>query len=337
MTSRHAHSPIVLAVVLAIIFALGKLAFSFGATGTAPVVWPASGFALVAMLVLSPSIWPVVFLGTFLAYVDATGQIARSVVFGVGATIEAFVAAALVDRLAGGVSALGRSDSQLRVFAIVALVATPLGALLAAGADTTVGSPAWGSLGLTWMTTWLAHLSGTLVVAPFLALWCIGPFERVRWYRMLEGLLITSLVAIVALAVFGGILPPGGRNYPLEFLCIPFLIWAARLGRREAATAVLILCAIATWGTFHGFGPFARDTVFEALLLVQAYACVTAITGSVLASAIAEHRDDQEQLRQLATTDSLTGLANYRRLIEVLRARSAAAVRSRSCSSTWMV
>ena len=91
---------------------------------------------------------------------------------------------------------------------------------------------------------------------------------------------------------------------------------------------MLILSAVAIWGTLNGYGPFARDTAFEALLLVQAYTSVTAITGSVLASAIAEHRDAQEQLRQLATTDSLTGLANHRRLIEVLRAEIARSNRS---------
>jgi diguanylate cyclase (GGDEF)-like protein len=320
MLSRHAGSPIVLAVVLALIFALGKLAFLFGASDTIPVVWPASGVALVAMLLLGRSIWPVIFLGTFLAHVDATGQMARSVVFGLGGAIEAFVGAVLIDRMAGGAGALGRSDSQFRFFAIVALVSTQLSAALAAGADMTLGSVAWGHLGLVWITTWLGHLAGTLIVAPFLALWLIGPIDAIRWSQLAKVAIICPVIATVALAVFGGLLPPGGRNYPLEFLCIPFLIWAARLGKRETATAVLILSAVAIWGTFNGFGPFARDTAFEAVLLVQAYTCVTAITGSVLASAIAEHRDDQEQLRQLATTDSLTGLANYRRLIEVLRA-----------------
>ena len=328
MLSRHARSPVELAAALAIMFGLGKLAFLVGASTTIPVIWPASGFALVAMLVLGTSIWPIVFLGTFLAYVDATGQIARSVVFGLGGTIEAFVGAILIDRMAGGANSLGRSEAQLRFFAIVALVSTPLSAGLAAAANTTLGRSEWADLGLVWITAWLGHLAGTLVVAPMLALWFLGPFEKIRWVRALEGFLICVLIGVVAMAVFGGILPPGGRNYPLEFLCIPFLIWAARLGKRETATAVLILSAVAIWGTFNGYGPFARDTPFEALLLVQAYTCVTAITGSVLASAIAEHRDDQEQLRQLATTDSLTGLANYRRLIEVLRAEIARSKRT---------
>ena len=319
MLPRHAQSPIVLAVVLAVMVVVGKLAFLFGASGTIPVVWPASGVALVAMLVLGRSIWPVIFLGTFLAYVDATGEIARSVVFGLGGAIEAFVGAVLIDRMAGGVSSLGRSDSQFRFFAIVALVSTPLSAGLAAGAYVAIGGVAWRDLGLLWITVWLGHLAGTLIAAPLLALWFIGPLGAIRWSRLSEVAIIGPVIAIVAFAVFGGLLPPGGRNYPLEFLCIPFLIWAARLGTRQTATAVLILSAVAIWGTLNGYGPFARDIAFEAVLLVQAYTCVTAITGSVLASAIAEHRNDQEQLRQLATTDSLTGLANYRRLIEVLR------------------
>jgi diguanylate cyclase (GGDEF)-like protein len=328
MVSRHARSPVVLSVVLAVTFGLGKLAFLAGANGAIPVVWPVSGFTLVATLVLGPSIWPVVFLGAFVAHVDATGQIARSVIFGLGAALEAAVGAVLVDRMAGGATALGRSEAQLRFFAIVALVSTPLGAAISVGATAPIGDTAWGALGFAWITVWMGDLAGTLVVAPFLALWFLGPFEPFRWARVIEGLLITVLVALAGLTVFGGILPPGGRHYPLEFLCIPFLIWAARLGKRETTTAVLILCGIAIWGTSQGYGPFARDTSFEAILLVQAYACVTAMTGSVLASAIAEHRDDQEQLRHLATTDPLTGLANYRRLIEVLRAEIARSKRT---------
>src|SRR4029453_12233897 len=39
----------------------------------------------------------------------------------------------------------------------------------------------------------------------------------------------------------------------------------------------------------------------------------------VLAAVVAEHKHAENQLRELAITDPLTGLANYRRLIEVLR------------------
>ena len=218
-------------------------------------MWPASGFALVAMLYLGRSIWPAIFLGTFLAHVDTTGQIARPVILGLGGAIEAFVGAALVDRMAGGASTFGRFDSQFRFLAIVALVSTPLSAAFAAGADVTTAPIVWGDLGVVWITTWLGHLAGTLIVAPLLAHWLIGPRDAIRWSRLAETTLIGLLITTVSLAVFGGLLPPGGRHYPLEFLCIPFLIWAARLGKRETATTVLILSAVAIWGTLNGYGP----------------------------------------------------------------------------------
>jgi diguanylate cyclase (GGDEF)-like protein len=332
----HADNPAVLAVILGIYFGLGKLALWIGADdGLAPVVWAPGGFALVAMLVLGRSIWPVVFTGAFLAYIDATGEVAVSMAHGVGNAAETVVAAALIDRAAGGLGAFRRADTLFRLLAIVALVATPLSAALAAGAGTLNGVSVWTDLALVWMTSWLSHLTGILVLAPFLALWIAGPTESMRWYEVVEAIVVIALVGVVSAAVFGDLLPVAERNYPLEFMCMPFLLWAAvRFGRRQMATAVLVLAANAVWGTIHGYGPFAGDTPHEALVLVQAYTCVTAITGLVLASAIVEHRDAEAQLRQLAITDPLTGLANYRRLIEVMRTEIA---RSRRTSRPFAV
>ena len=66
-----------------------------------------------------------------------------------------------------------------------------------------------------------------------------------------------------------------------------------------------------------------QETRHEALLLVQAYVSVMAVTGLILATVVSQHRQAEEQLVALATTDSLTGLANQRRLLDVLRAEVA--------------
>jgi diguanylate cyclase (GGDEF)-like protein len=104
---------------------------------------------------------------------------------------------------------------------------------------------------------------------------------------------------------------------------------AVRFGRRETATVLLVLSGVAVWGTLRGYGPFVRQNPKEALVLVQAYTSVMSVAGLVLAAAIAGHKDAEERLRQLATTDPLTGLANYRRLIEVLRAEIARSNRTK--------
>jgi diguanylate cyclase (GGDEF)-like protein len=119
--------------------------------------------------------------------------------------------------------------------------------------------------------------------------------------------------------VFGGSLHSVVKDYPLEYLCIPFLIWAAfRFGRRKAATASFFLAVIATWGTLHGFGPFSRQSQNTSLLLLQAFMGIVAITSLALAAETTEHKRAEEHVRQLAVSDPLTGLANYRRLLSAL-------------------
>ena len=106
---------------------------------------------------------------------------------------------------------------------------------------------------------------------------------------------------------------------PLEYWCIPFLIWAAvRFGPREAATIAAVLSAIAIRGTFLGLGPFAIGTRNESLLLLQAFMGIIAVMTLTLAVMSEERRQAEERIRNLAVTDALTGLANYGKLIDVL-------------------
>ncbi len=181
-----------------------------------------------------------------------------------------------------------------------------------------------------WLLAWLVRLSGALVFAPVLLLWAQARPAWPRWQQLLEAVALFVMLVWVGLLVFAGLFPSDIKNYPLEFLCVPFFLWAAfRFGRREAATAMAVLSGIAVWGTLHGFGPFVRDTQNESLVLLQAYTSVMSMMGLVLAASVGEHKSAEAQLHQLATTDPLTGLANYRRLLEVLRAEIARSGRTR--------
>lgn len=284
------------------------------------VIWPASGLALAAMLGFGRSIWPSVFAGAALTlYVDSS-HVVWSLVTAAGLTIEAGLGSLLVERFARGTQAFQRPDSIFRTVVILALAAAPVSASIAALATVVVGAAPWQGIGYVWMTWWLAALSGSIVVAPLVLLWLARPFGRIRPLPLLEALVILTALTGVSLAVFAGRFPSDVQNYPLEFLCVPFLLWAAfRQGRRTVSLAAAILCGIAAWGTMRGFGPFVRDSAQEAMVLVQAYVAVMGTMAAVIAAVVAEHRRATEQLRELATTDPLTGLANYRRLLEVLR------------------
>jgi diguanylate cyclase (GGDEF)-like protein len=237
-----------------------------------------------------------------------------------GLTLEAVVAAALVERFARGTGAFLRPETILRVVIIVTLAAAPVSAAFSSVGSALVGPATWADVWYLGMSWWLASVAGTLVAAPLVLLWASTPITRVRVLSVVEATVIIATLAGVSLVVFAGRFPTDVQNYPLEFLCVPFLLWAAfRQGRRTVSLAVAALCGAAAWGTMRGYGPFVRDSQHEAMVLVQAYIAVMATMAAVIAAVVAEHRRAEVQLRELATTDPLTGLANYRRLLEVLR------------------
>ncbi len=128
---------------------------------------------------------------------------------------------------------------------------------------------------------------------------------------------LAVIAALVTLSLFGGVFP--SRHYPLTVLLWPVMIWVAfRFGPRETATTMLIVSAIAILRTLSGVGPFSIYAANESLVLLQVWTGITAVTGLVLAAAVAAQRDIQGTWRELAVTDALTGLANHRQLIQSL-------------------
>src|SRR5439155_1167987 len=115
---------------------------------------------------------------------------------------------------------------------------------------------------------WMGDTVSDLVIAPAVLLWAAHP--RVRWTRReaLEAVALLACLAIVGITVFDGLVPWKDKHYPLEFLCVPLLLWAAfRFEQREAATVVLLLAGVAIWGTLRGYGPFARPLFNESRLV----------------------------------------------------------------------
>src|SRR5690606_33632179 len=205
-----------------------------------------------------------------------------------GLAVEPLVSATLIERFARGSLAHRRPGTILRFIAIAAVAGAPVAATVASLATVLVGPAGWHALGGLWLAWWFASLAGTVVVAPVL----------------------------VCVVVFAGRFPTGTGNYSIEFLCAPVLLWAAfRQGRWTVSAAAALLCAMAVWGTTHGYGPFVRSGGVS-ILLVQGYTVVMAAMAAVVAAVVAEHRAAQAQLREMATTDPLPGLANYRRLLE---------------------
>jgi len=161
------------------------------------------------------------------------------------------------------------------------MVSTAVSATIGVTSLALAGFADWTNYSSIWCTWWLGDGAGAVVVTPLVLLWRENP--QLKWSRrqIIELTCLFLGLFFTAYFIFGGRFHSLVKNYPLEYLCIPFLIWAAfRFGRRKAATAICFLAMIATWGTLHGFGPFSRQSQNTSLLLLQTFMGIVAVNMS---------------------------------------------------------
>jgi len=295
-------TPVVILGLAALYFLAGKLGLLLAFVhASATAVWPPTGIALAAFLLLGYRVWPGIFLGAFLVNFTTAGSVATTIGIATGNTLEGLAGAYLVNRFAHGAQAFDRPQDVFKFAVLAALASTTVSPFFGVTILALGGYADWAEYGRIWLTWWLGDAGGALIVAPVLLLW--GQDPRVRWTlaQVKEVVLLLVVLLLVGLAVFGGVLPITIETYPLGFLCIPVLVWTAfRFGPRETATAMLLLSGIAIWGTLSGFGPFARETQNVSLLLLQSFMGVIAVMTLALAAGVSERRRAEQARVYLA-------------------------------------
>jgi diguanylate cyclase (GGDEF)-like protein len=309
---------LVLCGLAAIYFAAGRLGMRLAfLNASATPVWPSAGIALAGFLILGTRIWPAILVGAFLVNYTAAGALVPSAGIAISNTLEGLVGAFLINRYARGRECFGRPADIIRFAGITAAISTTVSATCGVTILSLTGLARWSDYGSIWLTWWLGDTAGALVVTPVLILWSKPARSLWRRHQALEAAVLLVSLLVMSQLVFGGLFPY--KNYPLDFLCLPFLLWAAlRFEPREAAAAVLLLAGVGIWGSLWGYGPFVRPSQNESLLLLQSFMGVASVMTLIIAAVVSARRRATDQLRLLTITDPLTGLANYRQLISVL-------------------
>ena len=297
---------LVLAALGCTYFVAGKLGLKLATVhASATAVWPCTGIALAAFLIFGYRIWPAILVGAFLVNLTTAGSLATSIGIAVGNTLEGVVGCYLVGRFAGGLRAFQTANDIFKFAFLAGMVSTTVSATVGVTTLVLGGFADWAKYGSIWHTWWLGDAVGAVIVTPFLLLWWEN--HRLKW-NLKEIIELTFLflgLFFTGWIVFGGGFHSGQKNYPLEYLCIPFLIWAAfRFGRRKAATAICALAAVATWGTLHGFGPFSRESQNTSLLLLQSFMGIMAVTTLALAAEISQHKRAAERFERFVAVES---------------------------------
>ena len=296
-------------VVVVIYFGAARLGLTLAfINANVSPVWPPTGVALAAVLMLGYRIWPAILLGALLANLFTPVSIATASGIAIGNTLEA-LSAGLLLRSFDFHNSLDRAKDVFK-FVFAALLCTTISASIGSVSLCLGNAARWEDVSSLWLTWWLGDTVGALVIAPLLLIWC-GKSHHWPRMRYLEAVLLLLLLAASAMVTFGGSFPIPLKFYPLARLSVPFFLWAAfRLGQRGVTLATVTISIFAVWGTAKGLGPFVGRTPNEALLLLQVFLGSNAVMFLFLAATAEERRLTAETLReserQLATNLAVT-------------------------------
>lgn len=265
-------------------------------SGNITPLWPPSGLTLALVLLLGAKIWPGALLGATLATIDTGVQLPVAVVVGIGNTLEAIIAARLIQRYCSPGDPF-RSPRDIFVFGL----ASTLGCGIAAVVGTTglcLGRViSVGDMVSNWWTWWLGDWTSVFMLTPLTLSWTRCLQTRPSW-RILRGdfLLMTAAIPLGVLLFWN--VESSGAHEILPYLLLPAVVWTAlRFDRRKVLTGSAIVTGAAIVATLHGLGPFHAVRVTNSLLDLQVFLAVVSITGLAISAVVEERRRGEDDLR----------------------------------------
>jgi PAS domain S-box-containing protein len=282
-------------------------------------IWPPSGVAFAALMLLGYRSSLAVFAGAFLAnLVDfqvkaapgaAPGlldllpycathplELGVSALIGAGNALEAVAACAIVRRVLPN----GAIRQGVRGVLVV-VAAAPIGCLVSASIG--VGSLAVAGflprviVPTVWFTWWLGDVAGMLILTPFiLALSNLARRRRTQAPLRAAGalLLLGGLAQLTFNDAFG--LP---HAKALAYVLIPLLLWIEfAFGSAAGSFGVVLASVVAVIGTINGRGPFGGEAQNDALLDLQGFVAVIAVTAALLGASLRERSQALDAVRR---------------------------------------
>ncbi|MCY2994928.1 MAG: SpoIIE family protein phosphatase [Planctomycetota bacterium] len=298
MVSSIARYSATVSLLAAAYFATARLGLLFAIPpGNATSVWPNSGLALAALLLLGTRVWPGIWLGAMLANALTAVSLVTATAMATGNTIEALLGVWLFRHVLQVEDPFQRVEDAFW-FAALAAVSSVVAALVGAGSLVLGGSMAWSQFAANAGTWWLGDMTSLLIVCPLLLALRQPRRQPLLLGQQLEVTILFALVAMASQGIFGGWLSePLGSH--LLYVPLVFLIWVAlRFEFREVALTAGLFSGAAIWGTSRGVGPYQADALQQSLINLQIFATVYALTGLALAAVVARRRDAETQLRR---------------------------------------
>lgn len=309
---RSQLAPIGLSLVVAIIYFAGaELGLSLAVVHeNVTPVWPPTGIAIASLLIFGRRVWPGVFAGALAANLLTNIPIGSAIGIATGNTLEAVIAYSLLQKSKKWRNSFD-SVSEVLTFVVYAAVLAPLVSATIGSLSVCFGHPdRWADFWYLWLTWWMGDGFGALIVSPLLLSWSTS-----RKINPREGPEIASLfvlLIIITLVVFAGWFPGPIKTYPLAYLSLPCLLWAAlRFDQRIVTSAIVLMAGVALWGARHDYGPFAQSTDNASLLLLISFVGTASLMTLLVAAVTTERKKAEAEKSKLGSELEL-----HRRRIE---------------------
>ena len=263
-------------------------------------VWPPAGIAIASLLIFGSRLLPGIFLGALAANLTTNIPTASAFGIAIGNTGQAVVAYWLLTHVIRWRNTLDSVRDVLR-FVVCAAVLAPLVSATIGSLSLCLGGAAqWDRFTPLWLTWLTGDGFGALIVGALLLSWSKAGNISARDLPELASLFV--LLSIIVLMVFAGWFPGPVKIYPLAYLCLPCLLWAAlRFDQRIVTTAIVVMAALAVWGASKGYGPFVQRNANVTLLLLISFVGTTTLMTLVVGAVMSERRKAQVEKDKLSS------------------------------------
>ncbi|MFI2200099.1 MASE1 domain-containing protein [Streptomyces sp. NPDC020192] len=253
-------------------------------------VYPASGVAVAALLILGVRCWPGITIGAYFVVLSIASP--RLDVLGtLAGQTAAPVCAALLLRRACFHTDLGRLRDGLALVFLGALGAMLISASVGVGLLVVTDHLAAHSFWPVWLAWWVGDAMGVLLVTPLLLLLRSArrPPPLARWKE-------ATALAVVACCL----LPTAVySSLSLLYLVYSLLIWTAlRFQLAGSVLCALLTSVLATVAATDGVGAFAGLSRIEVMAKLQAFNGSMALTALLLSAVITEQRNTRRSVEQ---------------------------------------
>ena len=302
-------------VLVYYLVAVGSLQLAFNNANASPI-WPPSGVAFAALWIWGYRVWPMIGLGSMLANVTVFLQhqagpvplvFLVSFIIGAGNVMEARIGVALLRFLIRGRYPLFKVW-DIFLFVFVTLTASLSSATIGALAGTLLHPVDGILIKNIWFTWWLGDVVGILTLGPLLLAFYKVPIVDFDYRRIIEAVVLLVVLVGVDMAVFTQKTLVSQSYFPTAYLILPLIIWATyRFGYYGATLSILTTVAVTVTGTLY-HAHFFDQRLNDALVLLQCFMGILTVTALVLAAALYERQQSEEDLKR--------NEERYRKLVE---------------------